>query len=262
LTSLAQQRFGAAAADYTTSEVHARGASLARLVALVQPEPHWRVLDVGTGAGHTALAFAPHVAKVTATDITAEMLAETRKLAASRGLENVRTLHAKAEDLPFPDMSFNLVVSRLAAHHFDDMAAFAAEAQRVLMPHGTIGIVDTVGPDAATADGLAAEEAGKWEARFEAFKKLADPSHRRCLGPIAWRSLLEDAGFDVGRVELLDKEMAFTPWVQRMRSDARTAARLKEMLFEPPLRDFVTPRETDGETYFTLKEAILVGRKR
>jgi hypothetical protein len=34
------------------------------------------------------------------------------------------------------------------------------------------------------------------------------------------------------------------------------------MLFEPPLRDFVTPRETDGETYFTLKEGILVGRKR
>jgi ubiquinone/menaquinone biosynthesis C-methylase UbiE len=101
--SLAQQRFGVAAADYATSEVHAKGASLARLVELTEPTPHLRVLDVATRAGHTALAFAPHVAKVTATDITTEMLAEAKKLAAARGLANVRTLPAKAEDLPFPE---------------------------------------------------------------------------------------------------------------------------------------------------------------
>ena len=70
--SLAQQRFGRAAADYATSEVHAKGASLTRLVELAEPKPHWRVLDVATGAGHTALAFASHVAKVTATDIVAD----------------------------------------------------------------------------------------------------------------------------------------------------------------------------------------------
>ena len=74
LKSLAQQRFGRAAADYATSEVYAKGASLQRLVELTEPKSHWRVLDVATGAGHTALAFAPHVAKVTATDITEEML--------------------------------------------------------------------------------------------------------------------------------------------------------------------------------------------
>ena len=84
--SLAQQRFGKAAADYATSEVHAKGASLKRLIELTEPKSHWRVLDVATGAGHTALAFAPHVAKVTATDITEEMLAETRKLAKALGL--------------------------------------------------------------------------------------------------------------------------------------------------------------------------------
>ena len=73
-----------------------------RLVELTAPKSHWRVLDVATGAGHTALAFAPHVAKVTATDITEEMLREARKLAASRGLTNVRTLHAKQGTFPSP----------------------------------------------------------------------------------------------------------------------------------------------------------------
>src|SRR5215510_2475389 len=137
MTSLVQQKFGAAAADYATSTVHARGETLSRLVELVKPQRSWRVLDVATGAGHTALAFAPHVAKVTATDVTDEMLAEARKLAKARGVANVRTLHARAEDLPFPDASFDLVVCRLAAHHFDNVALFASEAFRVLMPEGT-----------------------------------------------------------------------------------------------------------------------------
>jgi ubiquinone/menaquinone biosynthesis C-methylase UbiE len=156
--SLAQRRFGAAAADYVISEVHAKGASLKRLAELTEPKSHWRVLDVATGAGHTALAFAPHVAKVTANDVTEEMLAETRKLAKARDLANVRTLFAKAEDLPFPDASFDLVVCRLAAHHFDDVAGSTAEAYRVLMPGGTIGIVDTLAPDTATAPAQTADE--------------------------------------------------------------------------------------------------------
>ena len=147
MISLVQKKFGEAAADYAASAVHAKGESLARLVALVAPKPSWRVLDVATGAGHTALAFAPHVAKVTASDITDQMLAEAKKLAAERGLGNVKTARAKAEDLPFPDMSFDLVTCRLAAHHFDKPRAFVAEAFRVLMPGGVLAIVDNISPD-------------------------------------------------------------------------------------------------------------------
>ena len=259
--SLARQRFGRAAADYATSEVHAKGASLKRLVELTEPKSHWRVLDVATGAGHTALAFAPHVAKVTATDITEEMLREARKLAASRGLTNVRTLHAKAGDLPFPDASFDLVVCRLAAHHFDDMKGFAAEAYRVLMPGGTIGIVDTIAPDASIVPGQTAEDLRKLTAEFEAFKKLSDPSHRRCLGLIEWRQVLASAGFDVAHREHLDKEMEFAPWVERMRSNTHTTARLKEMLLTEPLRSFVASRDTGSGLAFTLKEGIVTGKK-
>ena len=64
MSSLIQQKFSEAAAEYAASAVHARGASLARLVELVDPKPSWRVLDVATGAGYTALAFAPRVARV------------------------------------------------------------------------------------------------------------------------------------------------------------------------------------------------------
>jgi ubiquinone/menaquinone biosynthesis C-methylase UbiE len=259
--SLAQQRFGRAAADYATSEVHAKGASLARLVELTEPKPHWRVLDVATGAGHTALAFAPHVAKVTATDITEEMLAETRKLAKARGLTNVKALTAKAEDLPFPDASFDLVVCRLAAHHFRKIGVFLSEAFRVLMPGGMIGIVDNVAPDSAIASGRDADEVRHCASLFNAFKKLSDPSHVRCLGLMEWRAVLTEAGFTVTHDEVLDKEIEFETWVLRMRSSEATTARLKEMLREEPLRDFLRPRDTASGPDFTLKEGIILARK-
>ena len=99
--SLVQKQFGAAAADYAASAVHASGPSLARLVALVRPRPDWQALDVATGAGHTALAFAPLVERVVASDITDEMLAQTAMLAAARQLTNVETAHAEAGELAF-----------------------------------------------------------------------------------------------------------------------------------------------------------------
>jgi ubiquinone/menaquinone biosynthesis C-methylase UbiE len=76
--------------DYVSSAVHAKGASLGCVVELTEPQS-WRVLDVATGARHTALAFAPYIAEVTATDGTEEMLEETRKLAASRRFANITT---------------------------------------------------------------------------------------------------------------------------------------------------------------------------
>ena len=126
-SSLVQKQFGAAAADYAASAVHASGPSLGRLVALVDPQPDWHVLDVATGAGHTALTFAPLVARVVASDITGEMLAEATKLARARGLANVETAHAEAGSLPFPDASFDLVTCRLAAHHFPASRPSSAE---------------------------------------------------------------------------------------------------------------------------------------
>jgi ubiquinone/menaquinone biosynthesis C-methylase UbiE len=103
--SLAQERFGAFATTYATSRSHAKGGSLARLVELLAPQPTWKALDIATGAGHMALALAPHVANVIASDITPQMLAVARKLAAERNIRNISFADARAEALPFPDGS-------------------------------------------------------------------------------------------------------------------------------------------------------------
>jgi ubiquinone/menaquinone biosynthesis C-methylase UbiE len=250
VASLVQKKFGEAAADYAASSVHARGESLGRLIELVQPKSSWRLLDIATGAGHTALAFAPHVAKVTASDITDQMLAEAKRLAAERGLGNVKTTRAKAEDLPFPDMSFDLVTCRLAAHHFDKPRAFVAETFRVLMPGGTLAIVDNISPDKQELANA-----------YNHFEKLRDPSHGRCLSLSEWTALLEAAGFTVEHSEQMDQDIEFGPWVQRMRCADSTIARLKTMLGDEPLKSFLKPRQTDAGLAFTLQEAIIVARK-
>ena len=250
MTSLVQRKFGEAAADYAASAVHARGPSLTRLIELVNPKPSWRVLDIATGAGHTALAFAPLVARVTASDITEAMLAEAKKLAAARGLVNFRTARASAEDLPFPDMSFDLVTCRLAGHHFDNTSTFVVEAFRVLMPGGVFALVDNISPDERNL-----------AAAYNDFEKLRDPSHGRCLGLSEWTALLSSLGVTVEHSEHMDQDIEFGPWVQRMRCADSTVARLKAMLADEPLASLLRPRETEAGLVFTLQEAIVVARK-
>jgi len=261
--SLVQKQFGAHAAGYATSPVHAKGASLQRLIDLVQPEKHWRALDVATGAGHTALAFAPHVAEVTASDITDEMLAEAEKLARARGLANVIFAKADAMALPFADSSFELVTSRIAPHHFPDIPKFIAEAHRVLTPGGTFGLVDNISPDETSTPGFSTEELREAAVAHNAFEKIRDPSHGRCLTIGEWRTAITDAGFSITAVEIVPKEIEFIPWAERMGADQSTIAQLEGILTgaSAALRAFLRLRQQDGKLYFSLDEVLIVARK-
>ena len=129
---LIQKQFGAHANNYVTSQVHAQGPSLARLVELTQPQKDWVVLDISTGAGHTALAFAPHVARVLATDLPPQMLDAARQLATERAITNIEFKPADAHALPFGENTYDLVTNRLALHHFTD-ARQAMGPQPVLL---------------------------------------------------------------------------------------------------------------------------------
>src|ERR1700682_2839586 len=176
--SLVQEQFGATAAHYLTSQTHATGKSLERLLELVPAQPGWRALDVATGAGHTTYAFAPHVARVWATDITEEMLALVRDEIEKRKLTNVRIAYAKAESLPFEDESFDLVTCRIAPHHFDSIPEFLTEVHRVLKPGRLFALVDNVVPAGSVGDYV------------NAFERLRDPSHLRAWTIEEWRDAL------------------------------------------------------------------------
>jgi len=262
--SLVQQQFGQHAAAYATSTVHAKGASLARLVELVAPQAAWQALDIATGAGHTAAAFAPHVAHVIASDLTEEMLREAAKLAAAKGFANMETARADAEALPFADERFDLVTCRIAAHHFPDVPTFAAEVRRALKGGGTFALVDNISPDVESTPGFALAELREAALAYNAFEKLRDPSHGRCLGMAEWTEVLSGQGLEVVHKERLPKDMEFQPWAERLGSDAPTIERLRTMLAEgsPALKAFLRPRlDEAGKLWFTLDEAIVIARK-
>ncbi len=260
--SLVERQFGPSARDYAECEIHRSGESLKRLVELVDPQPGWRALDVATGAGHTAAVFAPHIEHVVASDITEEMLAQSRQLAAERGLKNFSTATANAQALPFENQSFDLVSCRLAAHHFPDIGQFVSEAARVLRPGGILAVVDNVPPDQQTVPGVAKNDVAAAAESYNAFEKLRDPSHAAALSTAEWSDLIYNQGMKIAALEMMEKEMGFTPWVERMRCSTQTVEQLDALLRQPsPLKTFLKPRQLDGSTQLTLREAIIIAQK-
>lgn len=190
--------FGDAAAGYAESAVHRTGADLDRLAAWCADAD--RALDVATAAGHTAGALADAgVGTVVAADFAPEMVAT------ATGNFDVAGLVADAERLPFRDGSFDAVACRIAAHHFPDPEAFVAEAARVLTPGGVLAFEDNVAP---VDDGLAA-----FLNRVEAVR---DPTHVESYTVKQWREWVEAAGLTVEECLVIEKELDYAAWVERM----------------------------------------------
>jgi ubiquinone/menaquinone biosynthesis C-methylase UbiE len=218
-----QTQFGASAEAYGTSLVHSDSNALQRVVELADPKPGDEALDIATGAGHTAMALAPRVARVIAYDLTREMLLETRRNAAARGLTNVYTQQGPAEKLPFRDASFDIVTVRQAPHHFADIRSAIREIARVAKPGARIVIVDSTSPeDPALA------------AQWDHIERLRDPSHVRNYPPSQWRAMVADAGLrvfseEVGFATENGRRMDFAAWTKRINTPPEAVAELTQL---------------------------------
>jgi ubiquinone/menaquinone biosynthesis C-methylase UbiE len=249
IKSKVQTQFGAASEAYATSAVHAKGESLQILTDLITPAPDWVMLDVATAAGHTALAFALFVAKVIATDITEAMVTKAAEMAVQRGLKNVETRSADAEDLPFPDDSFDLLTCRIAFHHFPHPRQALSEFARVLKPGGVLGFADNV----TVADKTAAQY-------YNDYEKLRDPSHYWVPSLEELQAMFEVAGFEINATRQFSKEMEFHDWADRMRVSDKDKETLLAMMrnIPKPLESFFMPHWEDDTMYFSLREVVLV----
>jgi SAM-dependent methyltransferase len=118
--------------------------------------PGERVLDLGSGAGTDSLIAAQMVGEhghVTGIDMTPEMLAKARAAAGEMGATNVEFVESEAEQLPFPDESFDVVISNGVIDLIPDKDAVFAELFRVLAPGGHIQIADVTIQNPVSAEG-------------------------------------------------------------------------------------------------------------
>ena len=100
-----------------------------------------RVLDVAAGNGNATLAAARRFAQVTSTDYVPSLLEAGRRRAEAEGLA-VDFQPADAENLPFPDRSFDAVLSTFGVMFAPDQQKAAAELARVCKPDGRIGLAN------------------------------------------------------------------------------------------------------------------------
>ena len=96
------------------------------------------VLEIGCGTGSTAIAHAPFVRHVRATDVSARMIAIARDKAVTAGIDNVDFVRADAGDRAAPDASVDVVLALNVLHLLDDWRGVLAASRRVLKPGGVL----------------------------------------------------------------------------------------------------------------------------
>ena len=195
-------QFGRNARSYASSKGHASGDDLDIVLKLLSPQKEMHVLDIATGAGHTACKVAPFVRSVLAGDLTPEMIEQTRLLAAARNLSNVEATVMDVEDLPAAGGSFDAVTCRIAPHHFLDIEKALSEIARVLKPSGIFLLEDSCAPSAARQD------------RFiNDLERLRDPTHVRSYTASQWKAMLASAGFKIERLRNYKKRHDVAEWL-------------------------------------------------
>lgn len=111
-----------------------------RMLDLAGVQPGHRVLDIATGIGEPALLAASRVGptgRVVATDLSSRMLAFARERAASLGLTNVEFIEVDAEQMDFPDGSFDVVLCRWGITSLPNPSSTMAAIRRVLARDGS-----------------------------------------------------------------------------------------------------------------------------
>jgi ubiquinone/menaquinone biosynthesis C-methylase UbiE len=183
------------------------------------------VLDIATGGGHTALAFAGFTESVIATDLTESMLRAARQLAAARGATAIRFLAADVDALPFKEASFGVVTCRVAAHHFAELLPALRQVARVLRPGGSFLVEDILGHD---------------DPELAAFmtdvERRRDPSHVRAFRQIEWTAFLRAAGLTVIDEAVVSKVRDWDDWTERAQMSSTAKRDLDRVVLAAPAR--------------------------
>ncbi len=244
------EQFGPVASQYAALAYHAAGPDLGPMLRAGDVKGDERVLDIGSGPGHAALLFAPHVDQVVALDPTQAMLDQGRALARQRGLDNLQFECASAEKIPFPDAYFDRVTSRQSAHHYRDVRAAMREVSRVLKPEGRFVLIDTVAPRETELDAF-----------LNYIELLRDSTHIRDYSVENWEAMFAEVGLEASPLEDWRVPIDFDDWVKRSRTPDAEVAALERALRDPS--QIVRERfEVKPDGSWSVPVTLLVGTRR
>lgn len=250
---LIQQEFTKQAVAYATNPTIVDPDWAQRLVTAVSPSAEAAVLEVATGPGYVAMAFAPHVSQVVGIDITDAPLAIAEKTRAERGLENVRFEKGDAGQIPFADATFDIAVCRLAFHHFADASVVLREMVRVCKTGATIAVEDLLSSDHP-------ERA----AFYNCWERLRDPSHTTALSLRQLLAMYNDAGLDLLHVQMEERQQVVEQWLRNSHTSVAEAEQTRQLLTIDKVQQLsgipIYENET-GELCFNHRMATVVGRK-
>lgn len=243
-------QFDPKSAAYLASPVHAAGPDLARARELVGQVARAgdEALDVGCGAGHLSFNLAPSFARVVALDASKGMLDTVRDAAAAKGLGNIVTEQASAEELPFTDGCFAVTATRYSAHHWGNVAMAMQAMRRVTQPGGHVLVIDIESSMIPLVD-----------THIQSFEMLRDHSHVRDYTGGEWRAMFAAAGIELVEHAAWPTRMEFMSWVERMRTPPARIAMIRSLQLQAPqeVRDALAIEE-DGS--FTIQTGLFWGR--
>jgi SAM-dependent methyltransferase len=185
------------AEQYRNSDAHREGQDLDLIVEWATAAGARTALDVATGGGHVARRLREAGVEVVSSDPAPGMRPD---------------VVCRAEDLPFAEDSFDVVVTRVAAHHYADVRQAVREMARVASK--TVLIVDNC---------FIGEE-------VEEAEKLRDPSHVRNYGAEEWRAFCEAAGLRVEEYRFFENPILLQPWLDRCGCEGEEAVKVVELL--------------------------------
>lgn len=247
-----REEFTKQAAAYATNASITDPETIDRLVGATDPSPDARVLEVATGPGHVAFGFAAVCDEVVGLDLTSAPLAIAKETKREQGVNNVHFQKGDAETLPFEENSFDIVVCRLAFHHFADPSGVLQQMARVCRPNGTVAVADLVVSEYS--------ERGTYQNRFE---RLRDPSHVRALSLSGLMGLFTETGVEITDVFTGELVQDVEQWLSNAQTPDNRATEARDMIERDASEDLsgTRPFWRDRKLYFTQRTATVVGRR-
>lgn len=222
------------------------------MITHILPQKGNTVLEVAAGTCACGIALAPLVRNVTCLDMTSSMLNVGKENAEKQGLKNMAFVLGDAEKLPFLNSSFDIVISRLAFHHFPDVNCCFNEMVRVLRPNGKLIIIDME----------AAEE--KLRRIQDKIETVRDPSHIRNLSMKEMLELYSKHSFKVEICKTTEIPISAGEWLDFTETSVSAKQELMKH-FDHDIsgteRTGFYPYQTDKEIYFNQRWILIIGRK-